>query len=304
MVDLEIGKLLATIEADGRQAILVEITAALGSTPRGVDALMLVTSDAVAGTIGGGHLEFHAIDVARSMIAEGKEGWLSEGRDGAGPVSQSMDLPLGPTMGQCCGGHVTLRFEPVTARLAAWLGDREAKLLDDRPPVLVFGLGHTGRALASMLSLLPFAVTLVDDRAEMLAGLPDTCRVRHLEDPADAIADAPAGAAYIILTHSHALDYRLTEAALERRDAAYVGMIGSKTKRKRFESQFLRNSGTLAMLGELTCPIGGADVDDKRPEIIASLTAAELVRCFARRAARLQRPAWASAKAGIATTTG
>ncbi|MGO4334402.1 xanthine dehydrogenase accessory protein XdhC [Labrys sp. KB_33_2] len=296
MVDLEIGKLLATIEADGRQAILVEIAAALGSTPRGVDALMLVTSHAVAGTIGGGHLEFHAIDVARSMIAEGKEG--------RGPKAQSMDLPLGPMMGQCCGGHVTLRFEPVTTKVAAWLGDHEAKLMDARPPVLVFGLGHTGRALASMLCLLPFAVTLVDDRAEMLAGLPENCRVRHLEDPADAIADAPAGAAYIILTHSHALDYRLTEAALERRDAAYVGMIGSKTKRKRFESQFLRNSGTLTMLGELTCPIGGADVDDKRPEIIASLTAAELVRCFAQRAARLQRPAWAPAKTGIAASTG
>lgn len=290
MVDLEIGKLLAMIEADGRQAILVEIAAALGSTPRGVDALMLVTSDAVAGTIGGGHLEFHAIDVARSMIAEGKEG--------RGPASQSMDLPLGPMMGQCCGGHVTLRFEPVTTKVAAWLGDHEAKLLDARPPVLVFGLGHTGRALASMLSLLPFAVTLVDDRAEMFTGLPENCRTLHLEDPADAIADAPAGAAYIILTHSHALDYRLTEAALERRDAAYVGMIGSKTKRRRFESQFLRNSGTNAMLGELTCPIGGADVDDKRPEIIASLTAAELVRCFAQRAARLRRPRWAPAKAG------
>lgn len=296
MVDLEIGKLLATIETNGRQAILVEITAALGSTPRGVDALMLVTADGVAGTIGGGHLEFHAIDVARSMLAEGKEG--------RGPASQSMDLPLGPMMGQCCGGHVTLRFEPVTTKVAAWLGDHEARLLDERPPVLVFGLGHTGRALATMLSLLPFAVTLVDDRDEMLTGLPDNCRVRHLEDPADAVADAPAGAAYVILTHSHALDYRLTEAALERRDAAYVGMIGSKTKRKRFESQFLRNSGTNAMLGELTCPIGGADVDDKRPEIIASLTAAELVRCFARRAARLQRPAWATAKAGNAAQIG
>lgn len=290
MVDLEIGALLAAVETDGRHAILVEITSALGSTPRGCDALMLVTADAMAGTIGGGHLEFHAIDMARSMLAEGK--------DMKSLSAQSMDLPLGPMMGQCCGGHVTLRFEPVTTKVAAWLGDHEAALLEARPPILVFGLGHTGRALATMLSLLPFAVTLVDDRPEVLTGLPENCRVRHLEDPAEAIADAPPRAAYVILTHSHALDYRLTEAALERRDAAYVGMIGSKTKRRRFESQFLRAGGTNAILGELTCPIGGADVEDKRPEIIASLTAAELVRCFAKRAAKVRKPDWASPLAG------
>lgn len=296
MVDLEIGKLLATVETDGRHAILVEITSALGSTPRGCDALMLVTAGEMAGTIGGGHLEFHAIDVARSMLAEGKGSQSLK--------SQSMDLPLGPTMGQCCGGHVTLRFEPVTTRVAAWLGDHEAALIEARPPILVFGLGHTGRALATMLSLLPFAVTLVDDRPEVLTNLPENCRVRHLEDPAEAIAEAPPGAAYVILTHSHALDYRLTEAALERRDAAYVGMIGSRTKRKRFEAQFLRNAGTNTMLGELTCPIGGADVDDKRPEIIASLTAAELVRCFAQRAARMRRPSWSPTLANPAARAG
>ena len=96
---------------------------------------------------------------------------------------------------------------------------------------------------------------------------------------------APAGSAFVVLTHDHALDFLIVAEALKRDDAAYVGMIGSKTKRRRFESQFLRAGGSKAVLAQLTCPIGGADVDDKRPEIIASLTAAELVRCFARRAA-------------------
>jgi len=255
--------------------MLVELTAAVGSTPRGCDAAMVVTAAAMAGTIGGGHLEFHAIDVARSMLAEGA------GR-------RSMELPLGPLMGQCCGGHVTLSFEPVDHRVAERILRRERALIEARPDVLVFGLGHTGRALAAMLAHLPFAVTLVDDRAEALIDLPAGCRVRHLADPQQAVSDAPPGAAYIILTHSHALDYRLTEAALVRGDAAYVGMIGSKTKRKRFEHQFLRAGGGKAALAQLTCPIGGADVDDKRPEIIASLTAAELVRRFARRAARMR----------------
>jgi xanthine dehydrogenase accessory factor len=286
MVDLEIGTLLDITPADGRHAILVEIDTALGSTPRGCDACMLVTAGEIAGTIGGGHLEFHAIDVARSMLLEGTG-------------HQTMELPLGPMMGQCCGGHVTLSFEALEPATVGRLRRREKGLIEARPAVLVFGLGHTGHALATMLSLLPFAVTLVDDREEVLAGLPANCTVRLLEDPVDAVADAPAGAAFIILTHSHALDYRLTEAALLRRDAAYVGMIGSKTKRRRFESQFLRGDGTNALLGELTCPIGGADVDDKRPEIIASLTAAELVRCFARRAARARNRGRAPALAGL-----
>jgi len=235
----------------------------------------MVTATAAAGTIGGGHLEFHAIDLARQLITEG-------------PVRREVELPLGPFMGQCCGGHVTLAFEPVDEAVADRLLRREERLLAERPAVLVFGLGHTGRALAAVLALLPFAVTLVDDRAEALVDLPAGCRVRHLPDPQQAVSDAPPGAAYIILTHSHALDYRLTEAALVRGDAAYVGMIGSKTKRKRFEHQFLRAGGSKSVLAQLTCPIGGADVDDKRPEIIASLTAAELVRRFARRAARMR----------------
>lgn len=256
--------------------MLVEITAALGSTPRGCDAAMVVTPNRMAGTIGGGHLEFHAIDVARSMLEEG-----------AG--SRTMDLPLGPLMGQCCGGQVSLSFEPVSARVAEQLIRREEALVAGRPAVFVFGLGHTGRALAAMLDLLPFSVTLVDDRSEYLDDLPRGCSARHLADPVGTVAEASPGAAFVILTHSHALDYRLTETALLRGDAAYIGMIGSKTKRRRFESQFLRAGGTNAALGGLTCPIGGADVEDKRPEIIASLTAAELVRAFAQRAARTEK---------------
>jgi xanthine dehydrogenase accessory factor len=200
-----------------------------------------------------------------------------------GSASRTMDLELGPLMGQCCGGQLSLSFEPIDAPLAEQLTRREQALMEARPAVMVFGLGHTGRALAAMLNLLPFALTLIDDRSDVFADLPAGCRVRYLEDPADAIMEAPAGAAFIILTHSHALDYRLTEAALLRGDAAYVGMIGSKTKRRRFESQFLRAGGQATALARLTCPIGASDIDDKRPEIIAALTAAELVRCFMQR---------------------
>ena len=113
-----------------------------------------------------------------------------------------------------------------------------------------------------------------------MGGLPPAVTCIRMADQVEAVAHAPAGAAFVVLTHSHALDYRLAEAALARGDASYVGMIGSATKRARFESGFLRSGGRQETLGRLTCPIGSCDVDDKRPEVIAALTAGELVRCL------------------------
>src|SRR4051794_30947429 len=143
MADLGIAALLGSLPCDGHHAVLVRIATVRGSTPRESGAAMVVSADSIAGTIGGGHLEFHAIDVARAMLEQGS-------------ASRTMDLELGPLMGQCCGGSLSLSFEPVDAPLAEQLISRERALVEARPPVLVFGLGHTGRALAATLALLPF----------------------------------------------------------------------------------------------------------------------------------------------------
>ena len=140
--------------------------------------------------------------------------------------------------------------------------------------------GHTGKALARSLALLPVAVTLIDDRPGQFGEVPETVACLQLRDPETALAAARPGSAFVVLTHSHALDYRLAEAALLRGDAAYVGMIGSGTKRARFEASFRRRHPGSKVLGGFTCPIGGSDVHDKRPEVIAALTSAELVRCL------------------------
>lgn len=248
-------------------AILIRIETAEGSTPREAGTAMIVTANAQAGTIGGGQLEFHCIDIAREMLASSE-------------LSRRLDIPLGPQMGQCCGGRVRVVLERATAAHVGGLRANEAARQAARPVVLIFGAGHTGRALARTLASLPFAVTLIDDRGDQMDGLPADIACLRLDQPDEAIAPAPSGTAFIILTHSHALDYRLTEAALLRGDAAYVGMIGSATKRARFASSFRRRHPASTALANLTCPIGGDDVDDKRPEVIAALTAAELVRCL------------------------
>ena len=248
----------------GESAVMVAISDARGSTPRDKDAAMLVTRDAAHGTIGGGQLEFHAIDVAREMIADGKS-------------ARVLDLPLGPHLGQCCGGRVELSLRRADADTLAALVARERREAAARPEVLLFGAGHVGLALARALALLPLATRLIDDRDAPPPPLPEAVAFERIDDPEPLIAAASPGAAFVVLTHSHALDYRLAAAALERRDAGYVGMIGSATKRARFEPWFLARGGEPAALERFICPIGGKAIRDKRPEVIAALAAAEIV---------------------------
>lgn len=256
---------LAANLADG--AVIVSIAEAQGSTPREAGATMIVSAGGSFGTIGGGQLEFHCIDLARVLL------------DSSGP-RQLIDIPLGPQMGQCCGGRVRVAMEPATPAHLEALEQNEAKAVAGRPQVLIFGAGHTGKALARSLALLPLAVALIDDRPGQFEEVPATITCLQLDDPETALVAVRPGSAFVVLTHSHALDYRLTEAALLRGDAAYVGMIGSGTKRARFEASLRRRHPGSKALTQLTCPIGGSDVHDKRPEVIAALTSAELVRCL------------------------
>jgi xanthine dehydrogenase accessory factor len=248
----------------GEPAFLVTVARAQGSTPREEGAAMLVTPLASHGTIGGGQLEFHAIDVAREMMS-GEE------------CERRLDLPLGPHLGQCCGGRVELALVRADAATLERLIEEEMRNEMAKPQVLLFGAGHVGLALARSLGLLPLAVALVDDREADPGALPTGVCFQRVDDPELLVEGAPAGSAFLILTHSHALDYRLAAAALARADARYVGMIGSFTKRARFERWFLQRGGSPEALRRFTCPIGGRATRDKRPEVIAALATAEIL---------------------------
>jgi len=228
--------------------IRVVVASAQGSTPREAGATMHVTADALHGTIGGGRLEWMAVAEARAMLASGEE-------------AREMDVPLGPEIGQCCGGRVRLALSRVK-------GVPEAAA---HPPVLIFGAGHVGRAVAQALAPLPLAPVLIDGRGDELALAPPGTVTRLTAIPEADIRAAPPGTAYVILTHDHALDFLLAGEALGRGDAAYVGLIGSATKRARFERWLGRDAPGL------TCPIGGAGVGDKRPEVIAAFVAVEVL---------------------------
>lgn len=248
-----------------RDCILVEVTGAVGSTPRDTDAWMLVSISRSYSTIGGGQLEYMAIDQARRALRQSQP-------------AAAMSIALGPEIGQCCGGRVGLSFTAVTRELAAELVARADAEIARRPHVYVFGAGHVGDALAEALSLAPLRTVLVDTREDELAasrasGI-ETCLTAM---PEMIVRNAPAGSAFVILTHDHALDFLIATEALCREDAAYVGMIGSKTKRATFKNWLSREVGRPELFDRLVCPIGGTAIKDKRPAVIATLAVAEIV---------------------------
>jgi len=255
--------------AEGCPAVLVTVREALGSTPREAGAAMLVTADALAGTVGGGALELEAVLEARRMLD-------------AGAPTTTLDVPLGPAIGQCCGGRVVLDLQRADLALLARMERDGRAARAAAPAVVVFGAGHTGQALARALQPLPFRLLVVDGREDRLGELPADVARRLTPLPEETVAEAQPGSAFVVMTHDHGLDFLLAAAALRRRDAAYVGMIGSRSKRVAF-GRYLRDVDPALDPGRLVLPIGGSAVRDKRPEVIAALVAAELVVTFARR---------------------
>lgn len=260
----EARRLRTFLDAASRAAV-IEVKEARGSTPREEGAWMLVSPATTFGTIGGGQLEFLAIAKARELIAENIE-------------SGALDIPLGPEIGQCCGGRVALDIRIAGGAEREAITERAAREEAALPHVYLFGGGHVGHALAAALALLPVHVVVVETRAEALDGMPEGVETRLTAVPEEMVKSAPAGSAFVVLTHDHALDFLIVAEALARDDASYVGMIGSKTKKATFRSWYFKNSGgDNARFSRLVTPIGGVALRDKRPAVIAALAAAEVM---------------------------
>jgi xanthine dehydrogenase accessory factor len=260
---------LRDLLACAEPAVVVSVAEVKGSAPREAGTHMIVTATASHGTIGGGSLEWEATGRARALLDSDES-------------SVAMKLPLGPELGQCCGGFVSLRLQRGDQALCEELAAQEERERERLPLVLLFGAGHVGKALARALAPLPLRVRWIDSRAD---AFPDPA----IEGPEVVISDrlldeveaAPPGTAYLVLTHSHALDSMLCAAALQRGDFAYLGLIGSRTKRKQFERAFRELGIAEERIARLVCPIGGGRIRDKRPAVIAALVAAELLEALA-----------------------
>ncbi|MBX9458481.1 MAG: xanthine dehydrogenase accessory protein XdhC [Rhizobium sp.] len=244
--------------------VLADITVTKGSTPREAGTFMIVSSKGLWGTIGGGNLEFAAIDRARAILA----GQQSDGM---------LTFTLGPDSGQCCGGVVDVRLTTLDPAGIEAVRARYAEQQRQQPDVFIFGAGHVGHALAAALAPLPLRVVMVETRENELDGLPPEIETRLVAMPESLVAEIRPGGGVVILTHDHALDFLIAAEALKRSDLAYVGMIGSKTKRGVFAHHLARQGVDRSLMDRLVLPIGGNGVRDKRPEVIAALVAAELL---------------------------
>jgi len=301
-------RLIDAIEAES-SAALVTLARVEGSSPREAGARMVVRpSGGFHGTIGGGALEFAALEAANEAL-----------RRGRGPAVRR-SLALGPQLGQCCGGQVEWRIETFDKRdlddlsvlaiaeggasltLSARLGPdgrvqrtlgsgsserRLARLADESwteplgvfaRAVYLFGAGHVGRALALALAPLPFAVRWIDPRRDAFpAHAPANVTLIHAPEPTNELASAPDGALVVVMTHSHALDLEIVAEALRVERFGYAGLIGSATKRARFLSQMRAAGLTEVHLARLVCPIGVPGLESKDPAVIAASTAAQLL---------------------------
>jgi xanthine dehydrogenase accessory factor len=308
-----------------RVAVLVAVAAARGSVPRDAGTAMVVTADGIAGTIGGGHLEFEAMRIARDALAESSPdavpSWL-------------VRFPLAARLGQCCGGVATLAFHVVGAADAPWVAaaqeacragtpfallaragsperhvDTTGPFLPEAAPadpggggpaadgrarpgaplvlvhrptgfdVAVFGNGHVGRALVGVLGVLPARVRWIDSREhDFPATVPANVEIVATDVPEAEIAALRAGSHVVVMTHSHALDFDLVEAALARDDWAYLGLIGSASKRAQFARRLAARGRATDAMARVVCPIGAAaGLIGKEPGVIAVAVATELL---------------------------
>ncbi len=256
--------------------VLVTLLSVRGHAPREAGAKMLVTAEAAYGSIGGGNLEATAITLARKLLGS------------SGPTPQIHTLRLTENAPaehgvQCCGGEVQVLLEVVTPA---------------RPTVAIFGVGHVGLALAKVLSILPVELWLVDSRAEMLTDerlrplQQEQARLRVFHAPIlDGIVnDLPAGAHLIIMTHDHAEDLFVLEAALRRSDLGFIGLIGSAVKWRNFQHKLLQQGLSQAALARVTCPVGLPLTRSKAPEAIAIATAGQLLPLLLGAKAEAQSP--------------
>jgi len=246
-----------------RAVARVRLTRVRGSSPRDTGTEMFIARDGRFGTVGGGRLELAAIGEACAMLARGD-------------LSATMDVALGPEIGQCCGGRVELAISRLSVAQRTAAMTRMTKEDAQLPHVYILGAGHVGRSLAGVFAQLPVRTILVDARANELVLCHASVETRLSALPEFEVRNASPGSAFVVMTHDHGLDFLLASAALGRGDASYVGMIGSATKRASFRSWCMRECGDLAIDG-LTCPIGANDGRDKRPAVIALHVAAEII---------------------------
>lgn len=238
-------------EQNGKSYVIATVLGAAGSIPRDQGSKMVITENADFDSLGGGHLEFSVMNKAREMMASGLAGNHIE------------HFPLGASLGQCCGGSVTVLME---------------SFIQQGLNLTVFGAGHVAKALMTILAGLPGQIRWVDSREDQFpTDIASNIQKRVEEYPVDVIKHLPVGGQLLILTHNHQLDFELIEAALTRNDFDFIGCIGSQTKADRFQMRLKHKEYSQQQIDNMVCPVGMPDIPGKLPMEVAVSMAAQLI---------------------------
>ena len=307
---------LSDISAAGERAVLVTIARIRGSAPRETGAKMIVTQKETVGTIGGGQLEYQCARIAAGMLQDEESASLQNFSLGASMgqcCGGVVDVLFEPVCSQLPHWLTELRamhgqrlpavlvteiasgarYEKRVvggAEADALLGDaRHARIEDGRfyEPVVasnmniaVFGAGHVGSAVVNTLSALDCNIRWIDSRRNIFRHVPVNVRAIETESPPLEVAAMPTRSSYLVMTHSHSLDFDICDRILRRGDALYCGLIGSITKRRRFEKRFRQQGLSQAVVDRLVCPIGVHGISGKKPAEIALAAAAEILQVY------------------------
>jgi xanthine dehydrogenase accessory factor len=300
---------LARLHQQKVPAVMVTVVSIIGSTPREVGTKMIVTKDQLFGTIGGGNLEFQSTAIARNQLQSNTPQQLRRFPLGAG-LGQCcgglVNLLFEPIVGNCNWIDSALTFykaklcwarqvsmhedgSQVCVRLSE---DHESTHLNEQNSfieinhsnqidLVLFGAGHVGRAIVNALNDLPVRITWVDSRDEEFpAETKDHTEVICTDSPEAEIGLAKANSYFLVMTHDHSLDQQLTEQILKRDDFAYFGLIGSKSKRRRFETRLQRRGLDAEKFNRMTCPIGISGIQNKQPAMIAIAVVAQIMQHY------------------------
>ncbi|WP_105901670.1 xanthine dehydrogenase accessory protein XdhC [Vibrio gangliei] len=255
---------LALLEQQGEECVLVTVLEDKGSVPRDAGTKMIVTRNELFATIGGGHLEHLATKMAREILLKGENKTHIE------------RFNLGARLGQCCGGMATLSFEPIGL---------------NQHHLVLFGAGHVAKALVNIVQTLPFKITWIDEReAEFPSQLPPNVNKLVSDDPVGEIKHLPANCYYLVMTHNHQLDFDLAREILTQDRFSYFGMIGSQTKRKKFDLRLAHRGFSQDSIEKMQCPIGISMVKGKHPAEIAVSVAGELIAHYQGQTLEQKRP--------------
>jgi xanthine dehydrogenase accessory factor len=262
---------------EASDGVLVTIDSFEGSSPREVGAWMLVLAGDVHGTVGGGNLEFQAIAHARELLAA----------HDLQRVDELQRYPLGPSLGQCCGGVVHLKFVCIAAGDAIKIRAAQAvntwAIGKNSLKIALFGGGHVGKALVNVLGSLPCSIHWIDSRDEIFPShVPSHVQCEHSAPVQAAVHDLAAGSHVLIMSFSHAEDLDVVAQCLlrlrDKNDLPFIGLIGSKTKWATFRHRLEDRGFSAQEIARITCPIGLDGVVGKEPEVIAVGVAAQLLR--------------------------